>query len=124
MRHLLAFLLVCGCTGPAQPTSSSYSFKEVPQHCAYALQAPVVLTGSDPTYYVPGTDCIPPEGGDVFTLGFGWPGGVLQLGAPRPVAGAVSLRELGLYVRTNNAWLRGLGRRGGDRRSACVERHD
>jgi hypothetical protein len=98
MRHLLALL---ACTSPTAPTSSRYGFDEVPQRCVFALQAPEALSGSDPTYYVEGTDCVPPEGGDAFTVGFGWPGGVLHLEAPRPVAGVVQLRELGLYMRVD-----------------------
>jgi hypothetical protein len=97
-------LAVVGCTLPDDPAERNQGFAVRPTTCAYAFEKPVVLSGSLPTYATPDTDCVPPEGGDAFTVGFGWPDGVLHLEALRPVAGAVPLRELGLYVRTVDDW--------------------
>ena len=91
-------LLLWACTSAA-PDAARESFSVTPQTCIYDLKAPVELAGSLPTYFTPGVDCVPPEGGDVFSVGFGWRGGVLRFAAPRPVGGAVSL-----YVRTTETW--------------------
>jgi hypothetical protein len=98
----LALMLLAGCTiAPAGVAREGFTV--TPQTCIYDLTSPVRLAGSLPTYFTPGVDCVPPEGGELFTVGFGWPGGVLRLAAPRPV-GVVPLESVGLYLRTEEGW--------------------
>jgi hypothetical protein len=98
------WLALGGCSGPPGPSRATYTDPIIPQACIYDLQMPVELSGSIPTYVDPGVDCIGPEGGETFTMGFGWPGGVLHVAARRPVAGVVQLHDVGLYVRTETGW--------------------
>jgi hypothetical protein len=104
MRHLLMLGVIAGCT-PPPPEAARQGFDVVPQLCTYTLQEPVLLAGNLPSYDgAAGFDCVPPEGGEAFTVGFAWPGGLLRLVAPRPVAGVVLLHDVGLYVRTETGW--------------------
>jgi hypothetical protein len=106
MRHLFMLSLnLIGCSPATPPEAARQGFDVVPQLCTYALQEPVQLAGSLPSYDgATGFDCVPPEGGETFTVGFAWPGGLLRLAAERPVAGVVQLHDVGLYVRTETAW--------------------
>jgi hypothetical protein len=102
---VLAALVTFGCSNQPSPgRAPAAGLDTVGQLCAYDLAEPAQLTGSLPSYAGRGVDCVPPEGGPTFTLGFGWPGGVLHLVAPRPAAGVVPLSSIGLYLRTPDGW--------------------
>jgi hypothetical protein len=97
MDRLLLMTLIAGCA-PEPSTSPRIASQETPMIlCAYALDEPP-LSGALPNHLNDGVDCVPPEGGDLFTLGFGWRGGLIQVAASRPAS------EWRIYARTQNGW--------------------
>jgi len=83
----VAAMVAVGCAGKESPVPPPETRAEatasVSPFCTILLTAPEAwgstLTAND----VPGVDCIPPQGGDVFSLGFSHAGWWLQLDVAR-----------------------------------------
>src|SRR4051812_27020771 len=82
-----ALLVAVGCAQESKPVPSQDTAPKeatsLSPFCAISLDAPerwqATLTAND----VPGVDCVPPQGGDVFSLGFAHDGWWLQLDVAR-----------------------------------------
>lgn len=90
--------LVAGCSPEvASAPRGASEAKEQAILCAYRLDEPQ-LSGVLPNHDNDGVDCVPPEGGDLFTLGFGWRDGLIQLTESRASG------EWRIYARTKAGW--------------------
>ena len=86
--------MAVGCAGREKaiprPEPSAETAETVSPFCTILLTAPESWQATLSANDVSGIDCIPPQGGDVFSLGFSHAGWWLQLDIARPsvVAGA------------------------------------
>ncbi|MFI5229216.1 MAG: hypothetical protein ACHQWU_09115 [Gemmatimonadales bacterium] len=98
---LCVFLAACGTAPPAE-TQVVVRPPPAPRRpfCAFDMAQPEPLAGALAGYFGPGIDCVPPEGGDAFTLGFGLHSDVyvltvertaIRLGDSMPFVGAAHL---------------------------------
>lgn len=78
-------LLVCGCSGAAVAAHRDASaLAPARPFCVYDTTAPTTTSGAvSYDSRAPGVDCVPPELGGVFSLGFAADGWWLQFDAPR-----------------------------------------
>ena len=83
----LALLWAAACapsgTPVPQPTTAAPDATRVVVFCSIALQAPEAWQATLYADDVRGVDCVPPDRGDVFSLGFSHAGWWLQLDVPR-----------------------------------------
>lgn len=87
MKALTALLLlVAGCIGAPSvvPVAEALPSAEPPPYCVWDIAAPEALDGSlSYATQRPGIDCVTPEGGEVFSVGFATRGWWFQLDALR-----------------------------------------
>jgi hypothetical protein len=111
---LVAVAAIAACSGQPNRTACEgvkpaiTSFATKGAACAWEVLEPVDTTGaSDTTFGSDGQECIPPEGGYWFEVGFGWMGAVIKLSVPRPVGRDLmrfDASEVGLYVNAGGKW--------------------
>ena len=85
---MVAMLLAVGCAGsgnevPSAPPQTTATTDSARTFCAVALVAPEAFTVTLHADDVRGIDCIPPAGGEVFSLGFAHADWWLQLDIAR-----------------------------------------
>lgn len=106
MRALILFLCACGEENGAVIPAITITVNDA--LCSWDVLDPVSDTGwSDSTFGSDGEECVPPEGGDVFEVGFGWRGLVTKLSVPRPIDSGLAhfdASQVGLYVNAGGAW--------------------
>jgi hypothetical protein len=86
---LFVALMAVGCAGggsalPPTEETTGVTSESLPTFCAATLSAPEVIDVRLGANDVRGIDCIPPAGGQVFSLGFAHAGWWMQLDIARP----------------------------------------
>lgn len=104
----LLLLFVAACHPASSGVTPAITFTSSGVKCSWDLLAPITSMGaSDTTFGPDGEECVPPEGGPAFGVGFGWHGLVMKVSVPRPARDEFThfdASEIGLYLNTPSGW--------------------